>query len=55
MLKSVRAKLFLTLCVLVVLTVCFVMLASNIYIKVTNATIPDFFDYFRFLGIIGLT
>ncbi len=53
MLKSVKSKLFLTLCILVVLTVCFVMLATAIYIKLTDATIPDLFDYFRFLEIIG--
>ena len=55
MLKSVRSKLFLTLCILVVITVCFVMLATAVYIKTTEATIPDLFDYFRFLAIIGVT
>ena len=54
MLKSVRAKLFLTICILVVVTLFFVMFANAIYIKTTNSTIPDLYDYLRFLGIVGI-
>ena len=36
MLKSVRAKLFLTLCILVVVTIAIVMLANVVYIKTTE-------------------
>ena len=53
MLKSVRAKLFLTICILVVITIGVVMLANAVYIKTTDSTIPDLFDYIRFLGIVG--
>jgi len=53
MLKSVRAKLFLTLCILVVVTIIVVMLANVVYIKTTDSVISDLFDYARFLGIVG--
>ena len=54
MLKSVRLKLFLTICILVVMTLFFVMFANAIYIKVTNPTILDLYDYLRFLVIVGI-
>ena len=53
MLKSVRAKLFLTICILVVVTVGVVMLANGVYIKTTDSKIADMFDYLRFLGMVG--
>ena len=53
MLKSVRAKLFLTICILVVITIGVVMLANAVYIKTTDSTITDLSDYIRFLGIVG--
>lgn len=53
MLKSVRAKLFLTISVLVIVTIGFVMFANAVYIKTTDSTISDLFDYIRFLGIVG--
>ena len=54
MLKSVRVKLFLTICILVVITVGFVIFANAFYIKTTDSTIPDLFDYVRFLVIVGM-
>ena len=54
MLKSVRAKLFLTICILVVITIGVVMLANAVYIKTTDSTITDLSDYIRFLGILGI-
>lgn len=54
MLKSVRAKLFLTICILVIVTIGVVMLANMVYIKTTASTISDTFDYVRFLGIFGI-
>ena len=54
MLKSVRAKLFLTICILVVITIGVVMLANAVYIKATDSTITDLSDYIRFLGILGI-
>lgn len=53
MLKSVRAKLFLTICILVVVTVFFVIVANAVYLKTTASTIPDITGYFKFLGIVG--
>ena len=53
MLKSVRAKLFLTICILVVVTVGVVMFANGVYIKTTDSKIADMFDYLRFLGMVG--
>lgn len=53
MLKSVRAKLFLTMCILVIITIGIVMLANAVYIKTTESKIADMFDYFRFLGVFG--
>lgn len=53
MLKSVRAKLFLTICILVVITVFFVMIANAVYLKTSDSTIPDKIEYFKFLGIVG--
>ena len=53
MLKSVRAKLFLTICILVGITVFFVMVANAVYLKTTASTFPDTTEYFKFLGIVG--
>ena len=54
MLKSVRVKLFLTICILVVVNVCIVMFANAIYIKTTDSSISDKLDYIRFLAVIGV-
>ena len=54
MLKSVRAKLFLTICILVIVTIGVVMLANTVYIRTTDSTISDVFDYIRFLSIVGV-
>ena len=54
MLKSVRAKLFLTICILVVITLLFVMLANAVYLKTTDSTIPNIARYFRFLCVVGI-
>lgn len=54
MLKSVKAKLFLTICIIVISTVIFVMVANAVYIKTTDSNISDVFDYIRFLGIVGI-
>ena len=53
MLKSVRAKLFLTICILVIMTVCFVILANAVYLNMSDSTILDIFDYFKFLAVVG--
>jgi len=54
MLKSVRAKLFLTIGILVIVTIGVVILANTVYIKTTASTISDVFDYIRFLSIVGV-
>ena len=54
MLKSVRAKLFLTICILVVITLGVVMIANAVYIQTTDSSISDLSDYARFLGIVGV-
>ena len=54
MLKSVRAKLFFTICILVVMTVCFVILANAVYLNITDSTILDFLAYIKFLAIVGI-
>lgn len=54
MLKSVRAKLFLTICILVLVTIGVVVVANVVYIKTTDSVISDVFDYVRFLGIVGI-
>lgn len=54
MLKSVKVKLFLTICFLVIIIVSIVIFANAIYIKTTDSNISDRLDYIKFLGIVGI-
>ena len=54
MFKSVRTKLFLTICILVIIIIGAVIIVNAAYIKFTDSTIYDLFDYIRFLTIIGV-